>query len=150
MTRLGSSVWVSWCAQTLPRTDDGQRTKENKRMTLAKELDPRASGSGSQESQSAILNLNPEDLFTFGFECSFAEFSGPKYEVIDPTPIIPIEFTRDTLRPRSTDVVLVRSWNESLYSSSFVNDSHLPSTKQIQSTHSNDITPEFGLSIGTC
>ena len=119
-------------------------------MTLAEELNPRASVFGPQESQSAILDLNPEDLFTFRFECSLAEFSRPEYEVIDPVLIIPIEFTRDTFRPRSTDVVLVRSWNGSFYSSSFVNDSHLPSTKQIQSTHSNDITPEFGLSIGKC
>lgn len=137
-------------AHTLPRTNDGRRTKEDKHMTLAEELNPRASVFGSQESQSAILDLNPEDLFAFRFECSLVEFSRPEYEVIDPVLIIPIEFTRDTFRPRSTDVVFVRSWNGSLHSSSFVNDSHLPSAKQIQSTHSNDITPEFGLSIGKC
>jgi hypothetical protein len=142
-------VW-SLGAHTLPRTNDGRRTKENKHMTLAEELNPRASAFGSQESQSAILDLNPEDLFAFRFECSLVEFSRPEYEVIDPVPIMPIELTRDTFRPRSTDVVLVRPWNRSLHSSSFVNDSHLPSTKQVPSTHSNHIAPEFDLSIGKC
>jgi hypothetical protein len=92
--------------------------------------------------------LNPEDLFTFRFESSLAEFPRPEYEVIDPVPIIPIEFTGDTFRPRSTDVVLVRSRNGSLYSSSFVNDSHVSSTKQAPSTHSSNIGPEFDLCVG--
>jgi len=102
-------------------------------MTLAEELNPRASVFGSQESQSAILDLNPKDLFTFRFECPFVEFSRPEYEVIDSVSVIPIEVTCDTFCPRSTNVVLVRPWNRSFHSSSLVNDSHLSSTKQVPS-----------------
>jgi len=102
-------------------------------MALAEELNSKPSVFWSQESQSAILDLNPEDLFTSRSECPLVEFSRPEYEVIDPVPIIPIELTRDAFRPRSTNVVFVGPWNGSLHSSSFVNDSHVPSTKQVPS-----------------
>jgi len=141
-------VWVSWCAHTHTLNDDGRRTKENKHMTLADELSPRASVFGSEESQSAILDLNPKDFFAFRFERPLVEFSRPEYEVIDPVPVIPIEVTRDTFCPRSTNVVLVRPWNGSFHSSSLVNDSHLPSTKQVPSPLLILRRVATGLSVG--